>query len=225
MEIQVGKLEVTRRNDTGKGIARKLRSQGLIPGICYGASMEGTLPIVVDPKALRGSLDPTKGENTLIDLTVADNGASRTLTVMLRDYQIDPIKRTLVHVDLVAIDPDAEVEVDIPVELTGRSIGVFNGGTLHVVTHSIEVSCRPADIPSKFLLDITELDIGDVRHVSDVDFPSGVTPSNEKLTIVTCVAPEVEVVSTEEAAPVEGAAEAKPAEKGGKKEGGEAKKD
>lgn len=224
--MEVGKLNVTRRTDTGKGIARKLRAQGFIPGICYGASMEGTLPIVVDPKALKGSLDPEKGENTLIDLTVADNGASRTLTVMLRDYQIDPIKRVLTHVDLVAIDPDAEVEVDIPVELTGRSIGVFNGGTLHVVTHSIEVSCKPKDIPNKFTLDITNLDIGDVLHVFDVSFPSGVTPVNEKLTIVTCTAPEVEVVTAEEAAPAEGAAaEAKPAEKAGAKKEGEAKKD
>jgi large subunit ribosomal protein L25 len=222
--MEVGKLNVTRRTDTGKGIARKLRAQGLIPGICYGASMEGTLPIVVDPKALRGSLDPERGENTIIDLTVADNGASRTLTVMLRDYQLDPIKRVLTHVDLVAIDPDAEFEVDIPVELTGRCIGVFNGGALHVVTHSIEVSCKPADIPTKFTLDITNLDIGDVLHVSDVSFPPGVTPVNEKLTIVTCTAPEAEVVTAEEVAPAEGAAvaEAKPAEK---KEGGEAKKD
>lgn len=227
--MEVGKLNVTRRLDTGKGIARKLRSQGLIPGICYGASLDGTVPIVVDPKALRGSLDPDKGENTLIDLTVTADGGSVMHTVMLRDYQIDPIRRTLIHVDLVALDPDSEIDFEVPVELTGRSIGVFNGGTLHVVTHSIEVSCKPADIPSKFFLDITELDVGDVRHVSDVDFPPGVTPTNEKLTIVTCVAPDTEVVTAEEAAPAEGAAaEAKGGEKkegGDAKKGGEAKKD
>lgn len=207
--MEVGKLTVTRRYKTGKGVARSLRRQGLVPGICYGASVDEPIWITVDPKALKGSLDPLKRQNTVIDMTVeSEDGGKLELVAMLREYQIHPIRRDVTHVDLVAIDKTKPVEADVPVEVTGKSIGVVEGGQIHMERHSIEVWCTPDKIPAKIEVDITELDIGDVLHVSDLPVPEGVeiiTPPH--LSIVSCVAPVVDKVEeTEEAAEgVEGA--------------------
>src|SRR5688572_251754 len=107
--MEVGKLTVTRRTTTGKGAAHKLRATGLVPGVCYGVSANGPiepLPIVVDVKALRAALDPVRKQNTVISLTVvADGQAPQQLSALLREYQLDIIRREVTHVDLLAIDP------------------------------------------------------------------------------------------------------------------------
>jgi large subunit ribosomal protein L25 len=198
--MEVGKLTVNRRYKTGKGVARSLRRQGLVPGICYGATVEEPIWITVDPKALKGSLDPLKRRNTVIDITVEDEAGGKVeIVAMLRDYQIHPIKRNVTHVDLVAIDTNKPVEALVPVELTGKSVGVVEGGQIHFERHAIEVWCTPANIPAKIELDISALDVGDVLHVYDLDIPENVeihTPPH--LSVVSCVAPTIEVVETVE---------------------------
>jgi large subunit ribosomal protein L25 len=217
--MEVGKLTVKRRHQSGKGAARRLRSQGLVPGICYGVKLDTPVPIILDPKELRGALDPDKRHNTVIEITFADD--SEKATVMLRDYQLDPIRREITHVDLIAIDTDMEIEASVPVEVTGKSPGVVDGGTLHFVTHEITVRCRPAAIPTKFVLDVGGLHIGEALHVSDLSFPEGVRPIvPERTTLITCTAPEVEKVTAE--AEAEPAAAAAPAAKAAPKaEGGD----
>ena len=206
--MEVGKLTVQVRSGTGKGVARKLRADGLVPGICYGHNIETPLAISLHPRELKGSLDPEKRQNTVIDVTLDDNGKSRQLTAMLKDYQIHPISRNVMHVDLVAIDADKEVEVEVPIKLVGKHKGLVNGGQLHVVRHEITIWCKPAAIPSQLELDISELDIGDVLHISDMTMPPGVESiDSERLTIVTCTAPAAEEEKKEEVA-VEGAAAA-----------------
>ena len=192
--MEVGKLTVQRRHDSGKGLARKLRAQGMIPGVCYGFDIDGALPITVDVRELRGSLDPTKRVNTVIDMTIEDKGeVERVVTVMVKDYQIQKIRRDLLHVDLIAIDREAEVLADVPVVYEGKAVGTVTGGQLHVVRRSIEVRCKPADIPPRVVLDITELDNGGVFHVSDLELPEGVIlESPGHFTLITCSAAEVE---------------------------------
>jgi len=218
--MEVGKLNVQVRNETGKGIARKLRAQGLVPGICYGEKLESPLAITLDPKALHNALDPEKKLNTVIDVTV-DGG--NTLSVMIKDYQIHPLRRDVIHVDFVAIDPNVEVDADVPILLTGKAKGLVEGGRLHVALRELRVSAKPADVPAKIELDITSLEIGDVLHVSDVNLPAGVeTADAPELAIVTMTAPEKEEATSTVAA--EGAEEgaAAPAEgKDDKKEGGD----
>lgn len=219
--MEVGKLTVQLRRQTGKGHSRRYRAQGLVPGICYGAHLDTPLSIVLSPKMLKGALDPAKGRNTVIDLTVEDDGKeSAKLSAMLWEYQIDALRRHVTHVDLIAIDPEKEIEVDVPIKLEGKPAGAVDGGQIHIERHSVPVSCRPADIPIEFVVDVSPLHIGDSLHISDLEMPAGVTPAvPDKLTLLTCVAPKADKESEAVAAGAgaEGEAAAAPAE-GDKKE-------
>lgn len=221
--MEVGKLTVQLRDKTGKGVSRKLRRTGLVPGICYGVGLDKPVDITLDPKTLKAALDPELGQNTVIDLRVVDGSESEQhhVTAMLWEYQVHPIKRTVLHVDMVAIDPDKPVDIDVPVAFVGKAKGLVEGGVINVVRREIPVRCRPADIPKSFVVDISELDVGDNIHISDIDIPEGVEPMvSTALTLVACQAPraEVEVLPEEGLEGLEGA-EGEGAE--GDAEGGE----
>jgi large subunit ribosomal protein L25 len=192
--MEVGKLSVKRRYKVGKGMARRLRAEGKIPAVCYGAALDQPLSLEVDTRAFRASLDPVRRHNTVIDLTVEDDGQpAASLTVMVKDYQVHPIRRDLTHVDFMAVDESHQVTVEVPIEFTGKAKGLVSGGTLHVVRHVLEIRCRPADIPEKVLVDVAELDVGGVIHVSDLRLTEGIVPTlPAHLTLITCVAPEAE---------------------------------
>src|SRR5687768_7740933 len=101
--MEVGKLTVHLRTDFGKGQSRRVRNQGLVPGVCYGARLEQPIAITVNPRELKASLDPAKGRNTVIDVTVLDGERGPTqLTAMVREYQVDSIRRTVTHIDLIS---------------------------------------------------------------------------------------------------------------------------
>lgn len=215
--MEVGKLTVTLRNQTGhKGAARKLREQGKVPGVCYGSTKEGRLeplPITIDVKALRGALDPVRKHNTVIDLTIEGGEAPRSLSALVKEYQVDPVRRNVTHVDLIAVDPDKEVLAAVPLEFTGKPKGAIHGGQVRVLIRSIEVKAKPADIPVKIVVDISELEIGDVTHVEALALPAGVSAvTGRDLAVVTCAAPEEDRSAAAEPA----AAEAAPAGKDAK---------
>ncbi|MFN0250422.1 MAG: 50S ribosomal protein L25 [Kofleriaceae bacterium] len=221
--MEVGKLTVEIRNTTGhKGVVRKLRTQGKVPGVCYGATVNGRiepLPIIVDVKALKAALDPVRKQNTVIDLTVTGGGSTHTLSALVKDYQLHPLRREITHVDLLAIDPNKEVLASVPLEFSGKPKGAIDGGQLRIVMRSIDVRAKPNDIPVKLLLDVSPLEIGDVIHVSSITLPGGVTVvTGRDLAVVTCAAPEEEKVATpaDGAAPVDAAAAAAPAAAGAK---------
>jgi large subunit ribosomal protein L25 len=207
----VGKLTVSYRPNAGKGAAIKLRQQGKVPGVCYGASPEGRidpLPIVVDVKQLRAALDPVRKQNTVIDLTIdGTDGGARKLHALVKDYQIHPLRREITHVDLLAIDPDKEVVTSVPLEFTGKPKGAISGGQIRTVLRAIEVRAKPNDIPVKLIIDVSPLDIGDVVHVSTIELPSGVSAvTGRDLAVVTCAAPDED--KAEAAAPTAEAAAA-----------------
>ena len=205
--MEVGKLSAEVRVSKGKEAAHKLRASGKIPGIVYGGGEKGggALELTLDPRALQKSLDPSKKRNTVITLEVAGKGS---MTVMLKDYQIHPIKHMLTHADFVRIDPNKEVEITVPLVLTGKSQGVKDGGILHHTIRDMTVLCKPTDIPVKLEIDVTTLLVGSALHVSDLKLPAGVkSVLDAQETVVTCVAPRAEKVvaaATDEAA--EGAA-------------------
>jgi large subunit ribosomal protein L25 len=224
--MEVGKLTVTVRTTSGhKGHARKLRTQGKVPGVCYGASTDGRidpLPIVIDVKQLKGALDPVRKQNTVIDLTIEGPGdaSKRSLHALVKEYQVHPIRREITHVDLLAIDPNKEVNADVPLEFIGKPAGAINGGQVRIVMRKLEVRAKPSDIPVKLTVDVSPLDIGDVIHVSGVTLPSGVAVvTGRDLAVVTCAAPEEEAVAVvaEGGVPVEGAAAAAAAPAAGAK--------
>jgi large subunit ribosomal protein L25 len=205
-EAQVGKLTVSLRQNAGKGAATKLRQQGKVPGVCYGASEQGRmdpLPVVVDVKALRAALDPVRKQNTVIDLTIdgADGGA-RKLHALVKDYQIHPLRRDITHVDLLVIDPNKEVRAEVPLEFSGKPKGAIDGGQIRTVLRSIMVNAKPSDIPTKLVIDVSPLEIGDVIHVSAITLPAGVTAvTGRDLAVVTCAKPEEDKVEAGAAAP------------------------
>src|SRR5436190_1357411 len=158
----VGKLTVSLRQGSGRGAAIKLRQQGKVPGVCYGASPEGRidpLPIVIDVKALRAALDPVRKQNTVIDLTIDGGQAPRKLHALVKEYQLHPLRREITHVDLLAIDPNKEVVASVPVEFIGKPAGAIDGGQIRTVLRAIEVKAKPSDIPVKLTVDVSPLEI------------------------------------------------------------------
>jgi large subunit ribosomal protein L25 len=203
--MEVGKLEVRVRKDHGKGYAHKLRQAGKIPAVCYGLGEE-PVSLALDPKALKEALDPEKRQNTVITMTLKGDGADRQLTVMLKDYQTDPLKNTVLHADFVRVDLTKEITVTVPLILTGKPEGVKIGGILHQVFRMVDVACLPDRIPTKLEADVSALNIGDALKATDVVVTAGVRVLlDPKQSVAVVVAPKEEKV--EEAAAVEGAVE------------------
>jgi len=203
--MEVGKLEVRIRRDHGKGYAHKLRQAGKIPAVCYGGGEE-PIALALDPRALKDALDPEKRQNTVITMTVKGDAAERQLTVMLKDYQTDPLKNTVLHADFVRVDLQKEIRVTVPLLLTGKAEGVKIGGILHQVFRMIDVACLPDRIPTKLEADVSALNIGDALKAADIKVAEGVrVVLDPKQSVAVVVAPKEE--KEEEAAVVEGAVE------------------
>jgi large subunit ribosomal protein L25 len=174
METQssIGKLSATRRQEKGKGLARKLRAKGLIPAICYGQKHEA-ISLVVDPSELRRALDPARGQNTVITLAIEHEGKTEQLTVMLKEYQLDSLTQTLLHADFMLVSLDQIVDVTVPLDLLGKPEGVKLGGTLHQVFRKLPVSCKPGDIPSALQADVSALELNEGIQIKDLTLPDG----------------------------------------------------
>ena len=203
--MEFAKVNVDIRAAAKKGGARKVRSAGQVPGVLYGRQRE-PIAVTFNEKELMTSLDKEKRRNTVLKLTIRDAGKSEEVTAMVRDAQINPISRRLVHVDFLAVDLDAEVQVTVPLVLIGKAVGVTNGGNLHQSMHMIPIAAKPAAIPTKLEVDVSVLDIGDALHVSDLKLGDGVRVAlDAKEAIASVVAPKAEKVEEVAAAPVEGA--------------------
>ncbi|HEX8895755.1 MAG TPA: 50S ribosomal protein L25 [Terriglobales bacterium] len=199
-------IEAKSRKGGNKNDARRLRKDGLIPAVLYGAGLE-SLTIAVDPKQMKRILSSEAGHNTIFDLSAGgDSGKA-----MIVDWQADPIKGSLLHVDLKRIAMNVKLVVSVPVHLKGEAPGVkVQGGILEQMMREVEIECLPADIPSHIDGDVSQLVFGQTLRVSDLphsDKIRFVTDENQAIAHVTAVK---EVV---EAAPAEGAeAEAATAE-------------
>ena len=200
-------LKIELREDNGKGVARKLRATGLIPGICYGRG-EASQAITLDPLALeRLIMTSAAGMNTLFDLE--GGGSLNGKRVLVKELQRDPASGNALHADLYAIDRKQTIHVSVPIHLTGSAAGVKMGGILDHALRELELSCLPDSIPEEIPVDVTSLELGDSLHVSDPVLPTGVTLlSDSELSVVSLVAPaaEEEVAATEEEVTEEDAA-------------------
>jgi len=157
-------VEATLREASDKNAARRLRASGMIPAVVYGAGKDPRT-IAVDPKAILRILHSGSGHNTIFDLSV-DGEQSK---VMVVDWQYEPVKEHLLHVDLKRIDLTRKMEVSVPVHVEGEAKGVkISGGMLDVVMREVRVECLPFDIPSHIAVDVTELDAGHAIRVSDL---------------------------------------------------------
>ena len=217
-------LSAETREKSKKGGSRKLRAQGLIPAVFYGPRVK-TIPLVLDPRELSKALQTEAGDNVLIDLDIRNADQPNRKVVMVKDLQIDPLQRKILHADFYEVSMDTLVSVEIPVHLIGKSEGVKIGGILEQVLREIQVQCLPGDIPKDVDVDVSALQIGDSIHVRDIQIEKVKILSDAGLTVATVVPPAaeekkvVEEVAAEAAEPVEGKEEKE--EKGEKGEKGE----
>lgn len=215
------------REERGKNSARRTRAAGRVPGVLYGLKKD-PVAISLDTKTITKLLASPSGHNQVLSLRI-DGG--ETAAAMAADWQVEPVRGKLLHVDMKRVDLTQTVTVNVQVVTVGVSTGVKDhGGREEMVAREVEVECLPYDVPEKIEIDISPLMIGQAVHVGDL-------PVNEKYRILTdarqvlvhIVSPKAEVeaapveevaVATEGAAP---AAEPAKAEKGGKSEKGDKK--
>jgi len=192
-------LTVAPRAGIGKGGARTLRRQGLVPGVVYGKGMPACT-VAVDPKALKQAIATEAGWNTLI--TLQGDGPFDGKVVILKDLQVHPLRRDMTHVDFQAVDLKEKVHVMVPVHALGKSKGEKLGGQLQIIRHELEVVCLPTSIPTSIDIDVADLNIGDVVHIEDVALPEGVeVPHEVNFTVITVTGHKAEetVAPAEEA--------------------------
>jgi large subunit ribosomal protein L25 len=207
----------------GKNEARRLRVRGQIPAVLYGAG-GGPVAVSVDPKEITKILHSNTGHNTIFNLDV--KGAENS-PVMIVDWQEDPVKSTLLHVDFKRIDLSRKLTVKVPVQLAGEARGVKQqGGLLEAVAREIEIRCLPDDIPEHLTADVTPLLIGQTLRASQVPLPEGVELMAAPDTVIAhVVALRTSAVTEGEEAPAAAAAEPEVIKKGKKEEeGGEKEK-
>ncbi len=185
------KLDAERRDDSGKGVARKLRAAGRVPAVFYGHDQEAT-PLSVDAREMVHVLHTSGGSNVLLDLIVD----GKPHLAMPREIQRDHIHNKLIHIDFLAVSRTETITVDVPVIEFGDAAGVKEGGVVEHHMRDLHVECLPQDVPESIEVDITELNIGDMIHVRDVVVPAGVTvlsnPDDAVLSVITPAALRVE---------------------------------
>ena len=217
-------IPVDIRASRGKNEARRLRVKGLVPAVVYGAGQE-SLAISIDPKQVMKILRSGTGHNTIFDVEVS---GGETTPVMLVDWQLDPVKDSLLHADLKRIDLSKRLSVSVPIRVEGEAKGVkVEGGLLEIITRVIEIECLPDEIPEFFTIDVTELMLGRAKRASEVPLTGSMKllsmPEAVLAHVVAMraeeVAPEAAVVAEGEAAPA--AAEPEVIKKGKKEEEGE----
>ncbi len=153
------------RNSRGKNEARRTRRLGKIPAVVYGAYQD-PVPVAVSPKAIDQIIHSDTGYNTIFNLHI--EGGENT-PVMVVDQQVDPLRGTLLHADFKRIDLSRRIRVAVPVVTQGDARGVkTQGGLLEVVTRAIEIECLPDEIPEHFVIDVTELLIGQSKRAGEI---------------------------------------------------------
>jgi large subunit ribosomal protein L25 len=170
------KVEAQPRPGRGKGPARQLRAAGQVPAVVYGGAVEPQA-VAVDPRLIEKILHSEAGQNAVFTLSIKGHGQT---PAMIRDWQADPVKGRVLHVDFLRIAMDTRLKVKVPVHLRGEPIGVKQqGGILEPVQREVEVECLPGDIPDEFVVDVSELAIGKGVRVGDLKI------DNRKLRILT----------------------------------------
>jgi large subunit ribosomal protein L25 len=201
-------LEAQPRTPGNKNDARRVRRGGKLPGVLYGAGKEA-LSLTLDPRHVTRILHSATGHNTIFDLAL--NG-ERT-KAMIVDWQYEPIKGALLHIDLMRIAMDQKLKVNVPIMLKGEPAGVKQqGGILEQVLREVEVECLPGDIPNSVDADVSDLVFGKVLRVADLphsDKLKFLTEADQTVAHITSVKEE-EVVAPEAAAAEAAAAPAEP---------------
>jgi large subunit ribosomal protein L25 len=194
------KLTAEPRTATGRSAVRKLKAQGVVPAVIYGAKHKAE-PLQVSRRDISAMLSHAAGENILVELEIG--GKSRL--ALVQEVQHAPLGNAILHVDFHAISMDEVIQADVPLEPIGTANGVKNmGGLLEHNLRSLAIECLPRDLPDRITVDVSALNIGDSIHVKEIQLPAGVTTRIQPdLTAFSVLAPTVEeepVAATAEAA-------------------------
>lgn len=186
-------LAAQARNGRGKGEARRLRRAGRVPAVAYGTDLDAA-PVSVDSLELYHALHTGAGLNALISLEV--DGASHL--TLARELQRHPVRRDIQHVDFVVVDRTRKVTVDVPINLEGEAPGSDEGGVVDQVRFDVSIDVLPFDVPESLSLDISDMQVGDVKRLGDLDLPAGIDLlEDEDSTVVSVSIPTAEVPEDE----------------------------
>ena len=181
-------LKAEARAQVGKGSARELRRNGLIPAVIYGDSKD-PVSIALSRKDVTKKIHDGGFLTTLVTIVVDGKKHS----VLPKDYQLDPVRDFLMHVDFLRVSKNTQVTVEVPVHFENeeKSPGLKRGGVLNVVRHTVECNCPANSIPDSIIVDLTGLEVGDGIHISHVTLAEGVEPTitDRDFTIATIAAP------------------------------------
>ena len=189
------------RSSRGKNEAHRTRAAGKIPAVVYGA-FKDPIAVAVNPREITKITHSSTGFNTIFTLAIVDGEST---PVMVVDQQLDPIRSTLLHVDFKRIDLTKRIRVTVPVSTAGEPQGVkVQGGLLEIISRAIEIECLPDDIPEHFVIDVTELMVGQSKRASDVAVSGSMKLTSDPQTVIA----HIVTLRAEEVAP---AAEVAPA--------------
>ena len=205
MEQQI-ELEGGVREERGKGPARRLRKQGQVPAILYGLGKQ-SVALTLDTKAMTRLLESPAGHNQIVNLKVPGGEPAAAMAV---DWQVDPVRGNLLHVDMQRVDLKKKLHLRVPVETVGVSVGVKEeGGIESIVTREVEIECLPLNAPERIAVEVSSLSIGDSVRMRDLTAPEEYSfVTNPDVVLVHVIAPKAveEEVKPEEEVAAEGEA-------------------
>jgi large subunit ribosomal protein L25 len=187
------KLTAQRRTQVGRNAVKKIKTDGMVPGVIYGSNQE-PVNLQVNGRELLNVLSRASGENILVELEIQDGSEKRNALAMIQEIQHNPLQREIVHVDFHAVSANETVSAEVPIETVGEAIGVkVHGGLLEHILRYLEVECLPGDLPQVIQVDVTNLDVGQSLHVRELNLPPGVEAiTDPEQTVVAVVEPRVE---------------------------------
>lgn len=204
-------IEVAKRDQYGSSHTRRLRRDGHVPAVLYGLKRDNLDLTIAEPELQRF----LRTGSHLVELRMG----GETRPAILRELQVDPVSDEILHVDFHRVDHDAEIEDHVAVHFKGRSKGEAEGGMFQMLRETVTVRCKPKNLPSEFLFDISEMAIGDMIRVEDVEAPEGVTLVDDPDELIAQVTvakheelPEEVEAEAEGEAPAEGGEQPAPAD-------------
>lgn len=190
------KLDVKPREEAGSAVSRRLRAGGLIPGVLYGDGKKAH-PFAVEERELRRALTGEHGHHAILD--VVFDGQKTAHHAVLKDFQLDPVRPRLLHIDLHEVRLDQVIQSQVAVDTVGESPGVKEGGVLTIVLREVNVEALPMEVPDRLELDISSMTIGDSLRISDLAVPESVKLLDDPESVVATVTPPTRVEEPEEA--------------------------
>jgi large subunit ribosomal protein L25 len=188
------KLKVQARESRGSAESRRLRVNGLVPGVLYGNGGDAQ-PFCIEERELRKALTGDHGLHAILDVVL--EGSQKAHHAVLKEYQLDPTRARLLHIDLQEVRLDQAIQTQVVVELIGESEGVKEGGVLSQINREVHVEALPMEVPDRLELDVSRMVIGDALRVSDLRAPEGVKLLDDPETVLATVTPPTKIEEPE----------------------------